>query len=114
MTTQTAQEQADSLAKSLELLEGIGFGENAEYADPYEYLEGQILDINYTLNAKKELISAQLLVGFGGPNIWETYRVDGSEIEIKCTWYSEPAYAYAKAPELAAEIWQVLEDMYLS
>ena len=35
----------------------------------YDYLEG-VLDVNWILNADKSLRGAELLVAFGGPNIY--------------------------------------------
>lgn len=50
-----------------------GFDDDLEGVDgefnAYDYLEG-VLDVNWILNSDKSLRGAELLVAFGGPNIY--------------------------------------------
>ena len=50
----------------------------------YEYLN-DALDIEYTVNSKKEYLGARILVAFGGPNIW----VDTRQGTVEGHWWGE-------------------------
>lgn len=57
---------------------GEDFDEN-EHTGAYDWLS-DVLDIRYIVNKENEFISAQVLVAFGGPNIWvnfDTKTVEG-------------------------------------
>lgn len=66
---------------------GEDFDED-EHTGAYDWLS-DVLDIRYIVNSNNEFISAQVLVAFGGPNIWvnfDTKTVEGY-------WWSDRASA---------------------
>ena len=87
-TDKHLQEQVDHIAAMLSdsskyeamRREDLGddFDEN-EHTGAYDWLS-DVLDIRYIVNKENEFISAQVLVAFGGPNIWvnfDTKTVEG-------------------------------------
>jgi desulfoferrodoxin-like iron-binding protein len=50
----------------------------------YDYFD-DVLDINYTLNSNKELISVRLLLAWGGPNIY----LDTLRNELTLHWWGD-------------------------
>ncbi len=87
-TDKHLQEQVDHIAAMLSDSEkyeamrredlGEDFDEN-EHTGAYDWLS-DVLDIRYIVNKDNEFISAQVLVAFGGPNIWvnfDTKTVEG-------------------------------------
>jgi len=67
-----------------------------------------ILDVKRTYSSSRELDSVELLVGFGGPNIWATFN--GRGCEIKVTWYCEPVYEWVDCPEFSTEMLELFDD----
>lgn len=48
----------------------LGNHEDNPYVnDAYDYL-GDVLEIRYTVNSDREYLGAELLLGYGGPNVW--------------------------------------------
>ena len=45
----------------------------------------QIMDTNYVLNYNLDYVGSQLLVAFGGPNIW----IDTQHQQVKGYWYED-------------------------
>lgn len=82
------QKHVDSIAKNLT----NGFeGERNEYDEPisaFDYL-GDVLDIEYIVNSKREYLGARILVAFGGPNIW----VDTKRGIVEGYWWGDKASA---------------------
>lgn len=80
-TDKHLQEQVDHIAAMLSDSEkyeamrredlGEDFDEN-EHTGAYDWLS-DVLDIRYIVNKENEFISAQVLVAFGGPNIWVNF-----------------------------------------
>ena len=54
----------------------------------FDYL-GDVLDIEYTTDSKKEYLGARVLVAFGGPNIWINTRTQ----TIEGHWWGDTVYA---------------------
>lgn len=50
------------------------------------YLDGGILDWRVVLNSEGEAMEYQLLVGFGGPNVWHDIDMLGS-LTIRVSWW---------------------------
>ena len=69
-----------------------GFDDDLEGVDgefnAYDYLEG-VLDVNWILNSDRSLRGAELLVAFGGPNIY----VNTVTQTVKGYWGGESATA---------------------
>lgn len=95
------QQQVDSIARDLDkgwTYEQDEYGEyrteDGDVTSPYDYV-CEALDINYRVNSRGEYLSAEILVTFGGPNIWvhTTGRVEGF-------WWGSHATASFDAPEL--------------
>lgn len=112
MSTDMARAQAQGIVSNLQELEAQGFGEESSYESVYDYLEGQILDVRYTVNSDRELVAVELLTGFGGPNIWETFRRGSDDVEVRVSWYCDPVTEVAHVPALAGDVWSVFEEMF--
>jgi hypothetical protein len=50
-----------------------------------DYLEG-VLDIVYAVRSDGEYVGAEILVGFGGPNVW----IDTRRQVVRVAWWSAP------------------------
>ena len=74
----------------------------------YDYLEGA-LDFRYLLNSEGELIEGQILVAFGGPNIWLHIDNQGN-IEVDGQWWGESAKAYAKGDPM--ELFEAINELW--
>lgn len=61
---------------------------NGEDADIYDYLSGA-LDVEYTLDSRKQLIGVTVYVGLGGPSVW----IDTRRNEVRCHWGWGDAWA---------------------
>jgi hypothetical protein len=107
MTTTTHNENAQEMAENLRQF-------NDDYAagnvDIYEQLEGQILDTRYTFNSSGDCIGIDLLVGYGGPTIWEKYFLDQSHAEIVYSWGGDVVRKFAYAPDITAAIFEIFGD----
>lgn len=55
--------------------------ENGEDADIYDYLDGA-LDVEFTLDSRKNLIGVTVYVSLGGPTVW----IDTRRQEVRCHW----------------------------
>ena len=62
--------------------------ESDDYLDQgaFDYLS-DALDIEYTVNSKREYLGARVLVAFGGPNIWINTR----NKTVEGYWWSDRA-----------------------
>tara|TARA_B100000768_G_C11015598_1_gene263910 strand:- start:238 stop:567 length:330 start_codon:yes stop_codon:yes gene_type:complete len=82
------QDQVNSIAETLTK----GFDPEIEGVDgeftAYDYLE-DVLDVKWILNSDKTLRGAELLVAFGGPNIW----VNTDTGVVKGAWWGDSATA---------------------
>jgi len=63
--------------------------EAGEVLTALDYLQ-DALDIRYLVNSDNELLQVQILVAFGGPNIWVDISEDGSG-EVRGYWYLDSA-----------------------
>lgn len=96
-----AVEHAESVA-------ALVFGEGLEYESVIDWLNGGVLDVKRTYNSAGELDSVELLVGFGGPNVWLTF--DGQGVEARVAWHSEPETSYRACLDLSSEVLELFDD----
>ena len=75
---------------------------DAEYASMYDYFQ-DCYDVEYRINGNKEYRSVELLVAFGGPNIY----VDTGAGRVKLYWWTE----YADYP-LKSETRDAIDDAF--
>lgn len=91
MSTESAAEYAESILTGIveNIANGTPYGEepnaDGETATAWDYVS-DALDIGYRVNARGEYKSAELLIGFGGPDAW----VDTARGELIVTWWSSP------------------------
>lgn len=69
----------------------------------WEYLDENALDIRYVANAKRELLDCQILVTFGGPNVW----IDTEKNGVAVYWGSKQNVA----PFHGDTKWEILDYM---
>ena len=62
--------------------------QGSQNMNAFDYL-GDVLDIEYTTDSKKEYLGARVLVAFGGPNIWINTRTK----TIEGHWWGDTVYA---------------------
>lgn len=88
--------------------------EYGDYRDPEGYTTSPFdyvcdaLDVNYTLKSEKECIGGELLVTFGGPNIW----VKPLENKVVGYWwgdYAEASITRETADELNSAIGEIFD-----
>ncbi len=91
----------------------------ANYGEPVENYApsaldwaADVLDVKRTYMNDGELSSVELLVGFGGPNVWTTFN--GQGCEIKATWWSEPAYEWVSCEEFSTEMLDAFDNWTIS
>ena len=102
------QNQVDRIAKQLNDLAAGNVDEKDECQDFYDYFD-EVYDIEYRIDGKGEYKSVQLMIAYGGPNIY----VDTNDNYVKLYWGSN----YAKAPisyTVSDEIDNIFEEIYLS
>lgn len=105
------QDQVNSVAK--ELTDGFdAWAENwAEETDTdlddisiFDYLQ-DVLDIEYRVGSEGEYRGSELLVCFGGPNIW----IDTKHNVVRGAWWGESAVAHFEdnmgIDEAVEELW---------
>jgi len=93
---------ADTLAEWVE-----AHGEDVEPgADAYDWASSA-LDVKRTYGSDGELCAVELLVGFGGPNLWATF--DGQGCEFRATWYSAPAIEWVGCDVFSTEMLEVFD-----
>ena len=80
--------------------------EDAEPFDMYDYLE-DVYDIRYMMDSEGCMLGAQLLVAFGGPNIW----VDTAREEVSGDWWGCSAVARI-SKETADAIEEALSELF--
>lgn len=78
--TNTANENRKYLeAVSQELKDSYNNGEI------YEYINNNVLDVEYSLNSLKELIGVNLYITLGGPTVW----IDTRDCTLTIAWGCE-------------------------
>jgi hypothetical protein len=97
MSTESATEQAEAVIENLRNFDG----------DVMDWLEGT-LDVRRTYSSDKALRSVNLLVGFGGPNIWVEF--DGHSATVEVTWYCEPVTRWVECPELSEQVLELFDN----
>jgi len=63
-----------------------------DHDDVFEEMAASVLDAMYLYNTKGELAELQLLISYGGPNIWMHLTPDG-RCTVKGYWGGERAVA---------------------
>lgn len=53
-----------------------------DYTKLYEYLDENVIDINYICNMKKEYVGARASITVGGPWVW----IDTEDCALKIVW----------------------------
>lgn len=79
--------------------------EDGNVTSPMDYV-CDVLDVRYVLNSEKECIGGELLVTFGGPNIW----VKPLESKVTGYWwgdYAETTFSRESADELNGAICEI-------
>lgn len=76
--------------------------ENGEALDLWDYF-ADVLDINYILDAQKELRGVRVAVTLGGPNIW----IDTVQGIIEGFWGTEHAESW-----IASEVCEAINDIF--
>lgn len=111
MTNSSALEYAESIAdtyrENMEAGNVFGLDEDGNEIDVWDWMEN-VLDIRYIFTKNErglELIGAQLLLAFGGPNAWLNTLTQQFEV----SWWSETQYAAAPI-ELCAAINEALSE----
>lgn len=79
--------------------------------DLFDWLEG-VLDVKRTFDRAGGLDSVELLVGFGGPNVWYTF--DGRGVEVRVAWCSDPEYAYRECAVVSGEVLSMFDNWSVS
>lgn len=59
-------------------LKSVCDGTNEDYGDLYEYIS-DALDVEYTVNSRLEYLGAELLIAYGGPNVYVNTRTGSVE-----------------------------------
>lgn len=77
---------------------------NGEPCDIYDYIE-QALDVEFTLDSRKNLIGVTLYVALGGPTVW----IDTRREEVRCHWGFGDAWSGLDS-DLCEAIAQYYED----
>lgn len=81
--------------------------EDLEYYSLYDYFS-DCFDIKYTIESDKEtLCGVQILVAFGGPNIY----IDTNDGKVKLYWWSDYA-EYELSPEVIESINDTFQDIF--
>lgn len=131
MTTASASEYAESIANEIQsrVESGDMFGftdnynggtfdsyeeaisqgvepENIEEATAWDYLS-DVLDVQYTVNNRKEYLSARILIAFGGPTAW----INTGSGQVEAAWWSETVYKNLPR-EFCEELDSALEEMW--
>lgn len=102
------KKRVDRIAKQLNDLAAGNVDEEDECQDFYDYFD-EVYDIEYRIDRSGEYKSVQLMIAYGGPNIY----VDTDDSYVKLYWGS----TYAEAPisyTTSEEIDDIYKNMYLS
>lgn len=113
MSIELATESAESIAQRAWRDHDAGhtFGVDAETGEPlsaYDYLESA-LDIIYMVSGDGTYRGAEVLMGFGGPNV----RIDTRAEVVRVTWYSAPverrmpADMMRELDDALSELWEM-------
>ena len=86
--------------------EGEEAPEDYEQADMLDYF-GDVYDVRYIVGQDRELRGLQLLVAFGGPNIW----VDTMSESVALFWWGDNA-SYPLGSEAIREIESMGEELW--
>lgn len=82
--------------------------EDDEPFSAYDYLE-DVLDFRYEINSEFELLEVQLLVAFGGPNIWVHLCSDGTG-RVEGYWWGSRATARIQSDPMG--IFEACEELF--
>lgn len=93
-----AQETADSYKASVM--------EAYENKELYEYFEDP-LDIEFHCDARKRFRSVEVMLAFGGPNVY----VDTEDREVKCYWGGSRGSAWLPS-KVCDEIEEIFEELW--
>lgn len=88
------------------------YGIEADYIDGFgiwDYLDGQILDYHTLRAADGTILEVHLLVGYGGPNIWEHIDERGN-CETRVYWWGTTGRGETQH-ELYAMIFECMREM---
>lgn len=85
----------------------VGDVDEYELQSLYDYLIENGLDIEYRIGSDKEYRSAEIMVAWGGPNIY----IDTAENRVKLFWGGERAECYISG-SVSDEIDDVCEEQY--
>ena len=80
--------------------------ENIENGTLYNYI-CECLDIEFISNSRRELLGGEVLVTFGGPNIW----IDTRNRQIQAVWSSDSFYLPLDN-NVVNELNNILEEFY--
>lgn len=118
-TQRSLERQCRSIADAIN--DGIQIdADDAEaYEGEYDYEAGDIMagyhwltdvmDFRYLIDSDGDLLKAELLVAFGGPNIWVHIWSDGTG-SVEGYWWGDRATANFYRDTMC--IWQAVEGLY--
>ena len=73
----------------------------------WDYFEGNVLDIEYTINSDLEYVGARIMIAFGGPNIY----INTNSKRVELYWWGDTAEA-ALSDRAVDAIDAYFEDVY--
>ena len=113
MSTDLARETAAGYAGRLRaFLEGEDEDMREEFGDDYgmsatDWCGDSVLDVRRVYGFDGRLAAVELLVGFGGPNVWAVF--DGRGCEFRVSWYCDPVTEWVECPDLSADTLELFD-----
>lgn len=95
-----------NVAKEIEAYASGMLKENGETLSLYDWID-DVLDFEFTVDSRKNYVSAKIYVILGGPNVW----IDTAAQLVKLTWggdYTE----YPIAEDAAEQLNDIMIDIY--
>lgn len=112
MSTELAEKQAESQAETIredvEAGHPFGVDEDGNKVSAFDFLS-DVLDITYRIGSDRSYKSAEILIGFGGPNVW----IDTADRVVRVAWWSPPVERSLPAAfidaldEAVEELWEM-------
>lgn len=101
------REHCRRIAEELEnIVDGKIYDDDGEQVTLWDYF-ADCLDIEYRINAQKEYKSVQVMIAFGGPNIY----IDTASGNVELYWWTDRA-SYLLRSDVIKEIDTIFEDYY--
>ena len=113
MSTDLARETAKGCAGRLR---GFLAGEDEDMREQFggdygtgaaDWCGDSVLDVRRVYGYDGRLAEVELLVGFGGPNIWAVF--DGRGCEFRVSWYCDPVTEWVECADLSADMLELFD-----